>query len=780
MKLKAPVIKLIVKTILPALLFALAVADKARCGEANESSQDKSERRTFSIPAGALRADFHVALDGKDTHPGTANLPFATLARARDEVRKKVVAGLTNPVVVLIRGGTYPQAGTLVFSPEDSGTEKHPITYASYPGERVVLSGGRRITGWKKGEGGIWRVELPEVQKGKWHFRQLFVNGRRAVRARTPNFDDPIPWWKIRTSTCAIDALPPEDAPITAGVTGPIKAYKSPRDVELAYIENNAGSRKCLGTVNETAQTFTLSPPHQWNPRSFGTEWKLSVPSEGKACYLENALEMLDQPGEWYLDRQTGVLFYWPRSGEDLVRDDVVAAVVQKTLLAVLGTRDRPVVNLHFKGIHVEHVEWAPQPWGYMGMFCCNVAVGKDPKPGHRFTEAAVEYEYARACSFVDGGIAHVGAMGLCLRNGTAHNVIEGNHIWDLGGGGIGAGYANVAYGYLEAAPPPEGNEYKTYRISNNYVHHCGMVDYGAVGICLFSSQDSVVAHNLIHDTAYFGIGVAGSQDPKVPFARNNTIEYNHIHNAMKVTVDGAGMYVTFAQADGGCLIRGNLLNDIVPNRFNSRSVGPYSATGLYLDGSNSGCCYENNVVYQATSALFVNGRGQVTWLDNLFQKSGTPPREFIEAMEAYAGLAPAYRRVLLGTEPPPCDYYPLTDHSSAANVWAACQFDRPQSGAGVVTVFRRAGSEDESVRLKLRGLDAAVTYTFKVWLGALERGEPELLAEVRALPGAAPVLGEDNLRVSGRRLLEEGLRVRLTERPQVAWIIYQRVGREE
>ncbi len=257
----------------------------------------------------------------------------------------------------------------------------------------------------------------------------------------------------------------------------------------------------------------------------------------------------------------------------------------------------------------------------------------KDPKPGHRFTEAAVEYEYARACNFVDGGIAHVGAMGLCLRNGTAHNVIEGNRIWDLGGGGIGAGYANVAYGYLEAAPPPERNEYVNYRIANNYVHHCGMVDYGAVGICLFSSQDSVVAHNLIHDTAYFGIGVAGSQDPKVPFARNNTIEYNHIYNAMQVTVDGAGLYVTFAQADRGCLIRGNLLHDIVPNRFNSRAVGPYSATGIYLDGSNSGCSYENNVVYQATSALFVNGGGQVTWRDNLFQKSGTPPREFLEAM---------------------------------------------------------------------------------------------------------------------------------------------------
>ena len=217
--------------------------------------------------------------------------------------------------------------------------------------------------------------------------------------------------------------------------------------------------------------------------------------------------------------------------------------------------------------------------------------------------------------------------------------------------------------------------------------------DYGATGICMSSSQDTVIAHNLIHDIAYFGIGVAGSQDPKVPFARNNTIKYNQIHNAMQVTVDGAGLYVTFAQADRGCLVRGNLLHDIVPNRFTSRAVGPFIAAGIYLDGSNSGCCYENNVVYQATSALFVNGGGQVTWRDNLFQKSGTPPPEFIEAMQAYAGLKPAYRRALLGTEPPSCNYYPLTDRSPTTNMWTAYQFDRPQSGAGIITVFRRAGA---------------------------------------------------------------------------------------
>ena len=206
--------------------------------------------------------------------------------------------------------------------------------------------------------------------------------------------------------------MPPEDVPVNVSLTGPIKAYNHPNDVELVYIANNAGSRKLLGTINEKEQTFTLPGPHHWNPEIRG-RMATSIPSEGKACYLENALEFLDQPGEWYLDRQTGVLSYWPRAGEDLTQAEVVAPVVQNTLLAIVGTPKRPITNLHFKGIHLEYVEWPVPSWGYLGMFCCNVPVrnGNGPLPGHRFTDAVVEFAHARRCNFVDGGIAHGGAM---------------------------------------------------------------------------------------------------------------------------------------------------------------------------------------------------------------------------------------------------------------------------------------------------------------------------------------------------------------------------------
>jgi hypothetical protein len=89
-------------------------------------------------------AEFHVAAEGRDTNPGTAAASLATLERARQAAREKVAAGLTWDVRVLIRGGNYEQAGTIAFGPPDSGSEKYSITYAAYPGEQSVLSGGRR------------------------------------------------------------------------------------------------------------------------------------------------------------------------------------------------------------------------------------------------------------------------------------------------------------------------------------------------------------------------------------------------------------------------------------------------------------------------------------------------------------------------------------------------------------------------------------------------------------------------------------------------------------
>ena len=665
--------------------------------------------------AAAVRADFYVAPDGKDANPGDATAPFATLARARDAVRQRVAEGLTHDLLVLVRGGVYRQAETLTFGPQDSASEKHSITYAAYPGEKVVLSGGRKITGWKKGSGDIWTAELPEVKAGKWYFRQLFVNGRRAVRARTPNADEKKPYCTIQQSSLSPHLLAnwaPKSRDvffkeITVKVDQPIRAWKNVSDVEFVWWNNNDGSRKRLGGVNEQAQTFTIPPPHQWPPLDFPGYYHIGYPIPQYPGYFENALEFLDEPGEWYLDRATGILHYWPRAGEDMTQADATAPLVQNTLLAVVGTRERPVWNLHFRGLHVEHVDWPLPPFGYFADFGCLELTSDAGKPPFhmRLIDAAVSFRHARACNFTDGGVAHVGGIGLAALAGCAGNVIEGNDIDDIGGGGIFAGGLRNRHTWQWAEPRSR----TISRATASPTTTSTTVEPTTSGPSAYSSnniQESVVAHNLIHDISYAGMVLAGAEPPEPPIARNNVVECNNVYDVMKVATDGAGIYIGFSFAGWGAVLRDNVFHDSSGAPFNPRDdmqkngPGPWTAPGIYLDagtGRTWNYTFAHNYIFRSTRSpifLFCCSQEGNRFVNNVFLKAGSPPAALVEALRARCGLEPAYRRSLLKTNAPASNYYPLTGDDRSRTTWAACQFDMPEAGKGVVEVFRRSGSQ--------------------------------------------------------------------------------------
>jgi hypothetical protein len=357
--------------------------------------------------------------------------------------------------------------------------------------------------------------------------------------------------------------------------------------------------------------------------------------------------------------------------------------------------------------------------------------------------DAAVTLEHARGCSFTNGRIAHVGGMGLCLLKGTAYDVVDGNEICDLGGGGIGAGGLRNRQ-TLKWSPPPVEGDYRGYRITNNHIHDCGTDYFGAIGIFLALSQDAVIAHNLVHDTAYTGIDLTGDEDPKSSFARNNTLEYNHVHHVMKVAGDGAAIYLTFPQAGSGALIRGNLMHDT------GRGFAVYFDEVCRRQGC-AGYRLEDNVVYQTSTPLADRPHGPS--FDNLITPGdGDVGGELVEAMQAKAGLEPAYRRLLLGVDEPPYEFHRLTNYSIANDVWSAWQLHWSRSGKGMVQVFRRTESKQDSQRLKLQSLDPAAVY------------------EVQNLDTKM------TSRHGGRELIEQGLLVTLPK-PGPTTIAYNRVA---
>ena len=483
----------------------------------------------------------------------------------------------------------------------------------------------------------------------------------------------------------------------------------------------------------------------------------------------------------------------------------MIAPVLQSTLLAVAGTRDRAVRNLHFRGLSVEHVDWPLPEQGYMGLFSCNVpTVRKGGDHGHRFIDAAVEVAHARQCGFRDGGIGRVGAMGLVLREGTADIAIEGNHIQQTGAGGIGLGDGNVAAGYTKSGPPPQPGEYERFRIVNNYIHHCGADYHGATGIAAYRMRHSLISHNLIHDTAYFGMCLAGDQDPKWNFVEGNTVERNHIHHAMQVTQDGAGLYVCFSHHGAKNFVRANLVHDTNPN---------HASAGLYLDSACAGVTFDRNVIYRNPSMTVILNRkedlSKNAWTGNLVlsAKDEAPPEEFVEAMKAHAGLEPACRRTLQAIAPQRCDQLAL-DPASTDATWLADQFDMPDERRGVVQVMRaidvRMVSEKAAkaaegkkppeydglkealgwppsgvtVRLRLQRLEPATRYALKAHTGQIEPtlapGQGRLLFPMVKNIGPASDQGLPDS-ATGRELMENGLTVKPGASPRMIWIAYRR-----
>ena len=421
--------------------------------------------------------------------------------------------------------------------------------------------------------------------------------------------------------------------------------------------------RKRLASVDEGKGEVVLAPPHvsthHHDPRS------------GRWCFFENAIEMLDQPGEWYLDRSKGILSYWPMDGQDMSKAQVVAPVLRQ-LLEIAGTSDQMVRNLHFKGLAFRHAQWPLPAWGFAGRQAGSMHV---PDQTTGFVGEAILWKYVKSCSLTNCEIAHVGAGGISLQRGCTRNVIEGNHVHDIGGNGINVGEdLSTVLSRTPDLLPPDSETPRGNRITNNYIHGCGEDYYGSVGIYIAFTDGTVTTHNLLHDLPYTGISVGMMWGGRTTVCRNNVVEYNHIYDVMKKMGDGAGIYTLGIQP--GTVLRGNVIHDVRRSQF---ARGAPNA-GLYFDSSSSQMLVEGNTVYDLAlpgwpcfpvfigqnsnnilfrrNVIVSRGEGEPfgTWhsnkADSTFEDNTIttdaewkPPAD----LETRAGLEAPYRQALLG-----------------------------------------------------------------------------------------------------------------------------------
>jgi hypothetical protein len=518
----------------------------------------------------------------------------------------------------------YELAEPLRFGPEDSGTAQHAITYRAYPGETVVISGGRHITGWRRGEGDLWVALVPGVREGQWSFRHLWVNGRRALRARTPNPDADPPCWQLQGASLSPDL----QSHLYQFAPGQLQEWRNLTDVEAVVFGNWEITRKRFQSVDLASGQAQMAGPH-------AAPHEAIAPSAGRWFYLENASEALDQPGEWYLDRQTGLLTYWPRPGEDLATAEVIAPRLT-CLLEVQGTPERPVRNLHFQGLQWAFAEWFPPEGGYLGIQACHFTTGTGwaEAPWGRIP-AALRWNDAEACSVTDGVIAHLGGCGVEWVARCRHHTLEGTRLFDLSGNGV-----------LVGGPREEEDVPRDIRVANNHLWACGLDYYGAVGVWVGFAQRTVIAHNEVHDLPYTGISVGWQWNPEPTPCRENVIEYNHIYDVMNRLGDGGGIYTLGFQP--GTVIRGNHIHDV--HRSPLAQAAPNN--GMFIDEGSKGFLFERNVIYRthAEPVRFNQcSRDWHTWRDNHFEGEEEPSalEEAIAAIARQAGPEPPYRQQL-------------------------------------------------------------------------------------------------------------------------------------
>ena len=599
-----------------------------------------------------LSAQIHVAVHGSDRAAGTRDQPLATVAmalRKARELRRLEDTTATKGIHIYVNKGLYSFSEPLFIRPEDAGTATSPTIIEGATGETVVFSGGIRIRGWKKAgtvkglpsraAGNVWVATLP-AETDLEDFRQLWVNDRKATRARDKNNDSlyRILSWDHVTQSCWI----PKPEAFPADVRG----------MEMTIVQWWAIAHLRIRSASVDGNRLRLQF-HQPESRiqsehPWPAPW-ISAETGNSAFFLSNALTFLDTPGEWYLNKSTRQLFYWPLAYEDLNKD-VVTAPSLETLVRVEGSPDQPVTNISFRNISFQHTGWLrPSQQGHVphqaGMYMLDAYKLKTPGTKDKKTlenqawvgrpASAVTVSFGHDIVFEDCRFQHLASTAIDFGKGVKKSSIRGNVFSDIGGTAILAGLFSdeATEVHLPYQPKDERGGCDSLRISNNLVFDVANEDWGCVGIGAGYVRNTEISHNDLSEMPYTAISLGWGWTPTVNYMRNNRVQANRIRRYGRQLYDVAGIYTLSAQP--GTVISENDIDSIYRAPY---AHIPSHWFYLYTDEGSAYMTVRDNWTSSQKYLQNSNGPGN-TWTNN-----GPMVARDIRAT---AGLQPAYRHLL-------------------------------------------------------------------------------------------------------------------------------------
>ena len=514
-----------------------------------------------------LAGEIWISPKGSDFNDGTRQSPKATLTSALRQAREwrrtednRIQGGIT----IYVEGGTYAFHEPVFIRPEDSGTKESPTIIRSVGDEKVILSGGISINGWKK-QGKVWVADVPVFNGRPLDFRQLWVNGKKAVRAR--DVED----FEKMNRICSVDEkneilyVPAVSIRRLIDNKGNLKAKYAEMVLHQMWCVANLRIRSVEVQGDSAAIRFhqpesRIQFEHPW-PRPMVT-----TDGHNSAFYLTNARELQDVPGEWYHDIDARKVYYYPREGEKMQEAEVIVPAVE-TLVRVEGTLDRPVCHIRFEKITFSYTTWMrPSEKGHVplqaGMYLTD-GYRIDPKMQRNYLNhpldnqgwlgrpaAAVRVVAARQIDFERCRFEHLGSTGLDYEEAVQGGVVRGCLFRDIAGNGLLVGsFSPAAHETHLPYDPADRREVCTQQqINNCYFTEIGNEDWGCLAIAAGYVGDINIEHNEISEVPYSGISLGWGWTQTVNCMRNNRVHANLIHHYAKHMYDVAGIYTLGSQ----------------------------------------------------------------------------------------------------------------------------------------------------------------------------------------------------------------------------------------
>ena len=514
-----------------------------------------------------LAGEIWISPKGSDFNDGTRQSPKATLTSALRQAREwrrtednRIQGGIT----IYMEGGTYAFHEPVFIRPEDSGTKESPTIIRSVGDEKVILSGGISINGWKK-QGKVWVADVPAFNGRPLDFRQLWVNGKKAVRAR--DVED----FEKMNRICSVDE---KNEILYVPAVSIRRLIDNKGNLKTKYAEMVLHQMWCVANLRirsvEVQGDSVAIRFHQPESRiQFEHPWPrpmVTTDGHNSAFYLTNARELQDVPGEWYHDIDARKVYYYPREGEKMQEAEVIVPAVE-TLVRVEGTVDRPVCHIRFEKITFSYTTWMrPSEKGHVplqaGMYLTD-GYRIDPKMQRNYLNhpldnqgwlgrpaAAVRVVAARQIDFERCRFEHLGSTGLDYEEAVQGGVVRGCLFRDIAGNGLLVGsFSPAAHETHLPYDPADRREVCTQQqINNCYFTEIGNEDWGCLAIAAGYVGDVNIEHNEISEVPYSGISLGWGWTQTVNCMRNNRVHANLIHHYAKHMYDVAGIYTLGSQ----------------------------------------------------------------------------------------------------------------------------------------------------------------------------------------------------------------------------------------